>query len=274
MDTATKEESAVDDWHPPAGIGDGSSLPAGAEVRPVRPPTGRRIRWLRGIGRTVAALVVIGLAGITVLLVSTPGVGDAERRAADLDRAHQVAYPGAPVAPRFAAALIATENSRFYSTPGIDPISLARAAAGLVTGHGDSGGATLEQQLAKQLYTGGHEGGLATKAEQAALAIKLDVAYTKSQILQMYCAVVYFGHGYWGLTAASRGYFGRSPQELSWGQAAMLAGLVQAPSAYDPLSHPDLARARQHHVLDRLVVTGQLSAADAAAAEAEATTAS
>ncbi len=81
----------------------------------------------------------------------------------------------------------------------------------------------------------------------------------------MYLSEVYFGHGFYGLPAAARGYFGVAPAALSWAQASLLAGLLQAPSAYDPYRHGDLAKKRQRHVLDRLVATGTLTvpAADA-----------
>lgn len=202
------------------------------------------------------------LAGLVATL-ATPGVGDARQRALAITREHQVPGPHAPVASRFAAAIVATEDSRFYDTPGVDPISLARAGWGLVTGQGDTGAATLDQQLAKQLYFGDRSAGIASKAAQATVAVKLDATYSKTQILAMYAAVVYFGHGYWGLQAASHGYFNLPPQQLSWGQAALLAGLVQAPTADDPLRHPDRARARQQHVLGRLVATGRLTHAQA-----------
>lgn len=229
------------------------------------PPREAGSFWMRRIALPVVILLVLAVAAGAALLAVTPGVGDAEQRAAAIAGAHRVVYPG-PVPSRFAAALIATEDSRFYSHPGIDPVGVARVVSHAITGGGDPGGATLDQQLAKQLYTGGREGGPVTKTEQVTLAVKLDATYTKQQVLQMYTAVVYFGHGFWGLTSASEGYFGIPPQELSWGQAALLAGLLQAPSAYDPLTHPALARARRQHVLDRLVDTGRISAADAAAA--------
>jgi len=79
----------------------------------------------------------------------------------------------------------------------------------------------------------------------------------------MYLSAVYFGHGFYGLPAAARGYFATAPADLSWAQASMLAGLVQAPSAYDPYAHLDLARRRQRHVLDQLVATGTLTASQA-----------
>jgi len=84
----------------------------------------------------------------------------------------------------------------------------------------------------------------------------------------MYSGVTYFGHGYYGMAAASCGYFGRRPERLSWPEAAVLAGLVQAPAAYDPLEHPALARSREGHVLSRLVATGTLTARQDATAYA------
>jgi membrane peptidoglycan carboxypeptidase len=138
-------------------------------------------------------------------------------------------------------------------------------AASYLTGGGDTGGATLYQQLAKVLYTPGRSG-LTVEAEQVALAIKLYLTYTKSQILRMYAGVVYFGNGYYGLDAASCGYFGVRPAGLSWPEAAMMAGLVQGPSVDDPLTHPGAARAREVHVLGRLVATGKLTQAQAQSA--------
>jgi penicillin-binding protein 1A len=82
----------------------------------------------------------------------------------------------------------------------------------------------------------------------------------------MYLNSIYYGHGFWGVVAAARGYFGVSPRRLTWGEASLLAGLPQAPSAYDPLRHLPLARLRQRHVLDQLVADGHLSTAGAGAA--------
>jgi penicillin-binding protein 1A len=165
------------------------------------------------------------------------------------------------VPPRLAAALIATEDSRFLSTPGVDPLGMIREPLGAVTGR-DEGGATLEQQLAKNLYEQGNDGLLAKGAE-VVLALKLDRAWTKQQILRMYVDDGYYGNGFYGLTEAARGYFGVPPAALTWAQASLLAGLFQAPSAYDPVRHPAAARARQAHVLDRLVATGSLTRAQA-----------
>jgi hypothetical protein len=83
----------------------------------------------------------------------------------------------------------------------------------------------------------------------------MDAGYSKNDVLRMYLADVYFGHGFYGLPAAAHGYFGVTPAQLSWSQASMLAGLVQAPSAYDPIDHLYAGRLRQRHVLNRPVAT-------------------
>jgi penicillin-binding protein 1A len=204
-------------------------------------------------------LAAIILAG---LLFVTPPVGNAPALARAMDGAHHVAYPGPPVPERFAAALVATEDHRFYSEAGLDPIAIARAGIGYLTGKPGQGGATLYQQLAKMLYEPGHPGLLGT-AEELLLGIKLALSYPKTTILQMYSDVAYFGHGFYGLAAASCGYFAAPAAGLSWPQAALLAGLLQAPSADDPLLHPAAARARQAHVLGRLAATGTLTRAQA-----------
>jgi penicillin-binding protein 1A len=206
----------------------------------------------------VLTLFLVVTLGFATLLLATPSVGNAPSLARAFDRAHHVVYPGPPVPARFAAALVSTEDHRFYSEPGVDPFAIARVIRGRITGQPDQGGATLYQQLAKMLYTAGGSGPLA-EVEQIALGIKLDLSYSKAEILQLYAAVAYFGHGYYGLAAASCGYFGVTPAALSWPQAALLAGLVQAPSADNPLAHFAVARAREAHVLGRLAATGALT---------------
>jgi membrane peptidoglycan carboxypeptidase len=215
-----------------------------------------------------AWLAVVGLALFAAAAgayVVTPSVSGAWALVRSQDAADHVSGISGAVPARFADALVATEDHRFYSEPGIDPVALARVIAGAVSGRADQGGSTLSVQLAKMLYTPGNDS-VQAKAEQAMLAVKLNMGYSKSDILRMYADVVYFGGGYYGLNAASCGYFGIQPGALSWGQAAVLAGLVQAPSAYDPRLHPAQARAREQHVLDRIVATGQISSRQAKAA--------
>lgn len=225
----------------------------------------RRWRWVRLVMRGVAAVLVALVAAAGIIMTVTPSVGSAWSIARASARSHQSVFPGPPVPHKFSAALIATEDHRFWSEPGVDPYAIARVLLAGLTGGGDQGGATIYQQLAKVLYTPGKDG-IPTEIEQIALAIKLKYSYSDTQILRMYSAVVYFGHGFYGLAAASCGYFGRPPDKLSWPQAALLAGLVQAPSAYDPLEFAQLARARERHVISRLVSTGVLARRQAIAA--------
>lgn len=211
----------------------------------------------------MAGLLLALVGAVAVLWPLTPSTHDAEQRVSAVLAMHGSTDPRAlPEPDRVGQGIVATEDSRFYSHHGLDGLGVARAALGFAQGQADPGGATLEQQLAKNLYTVGRSG-LAPKVEQVELALKLDRSYSKQQVLEMYLSVVYFGHGHYGLSAAARGYFGVAPNALTWAQASLLAGLVQAPSAYDPYIHADLARRRQAHVLDRLAATGVLPRAQA-----------
>lgn len=215
----------------------------------------RVLRWLLGL---VLALLMLSVIAFGVLFALTPSVANAPTLARAIATAHHAAYPGPAVPPLFAESLVATEDHRFYSEPGVDIYAIARVAAARITGHGDQGGATLYQQLAKMLYTP-NRSGITVEAEQVALAVKLKFSYSRPEILRLYSDVAYFGNGYYGLEAASCGYFGRPPARMSWAQAALLAGLVQGPSADDPVTSPARARAREVHVIGRLVTTGTLT---------------
>jgi penicillin-binding protein 1A len=227
----------------------------------------RRFRWLRRLFTLFFGVLMLGVLGFGGLLLVTPSVSDAQAVARSFDKAHHAVYPGPPVPLRFAKSLTATEDHRFYSEPGIDPFGVARVAVGTATGRPDPGGSTLYQQLAKMLYASG--GGFTSEAEEVGLGFKLYLTYPRALILQMYADVAYFGHGYYGLAAASCGYFGVHPAQLSWPQAAMLAGLVQGPSVDDPLLHYSIARGRESHVLGRLTALGTLTSAQATAAYAQ-----
>jgi penicillin-binding protein 1A len=239
--------------------------PQAGERWEASPRPRRRFRWLRVILIGSLALVLLCALIFTGLILATPSVSNAPDLARDIAQTHNAVFPGPPVPSRFADSLTATEDHRFYSEPGVDVFAVARVIRGRLTGAPDQGGATLYQQLAKMLYTQG-QSGAAVEVKQVMLGIKLNFAYSKAQILQMYADVAYFGHGYYGLPAASCGYFGKVPSRLSWPQAAMLAGLVQAPTAYNPLAHYAKARSRQAHVLQRLVAVGTLTRTRAAQA--------
>ena len=243
--------------------------PDGDYHLPGRPADRRRrwrvLRWLLGL---VLALLMLSVIAFGLLFALTPSVANAPTLARAIATAHHAAYPGPAVPPLFAESLVATEDHRFYSEPGVDIYAIARVAAAQITGHGDQGGATLYQQLAKMLYTSG-QSGFSVEVKQVMLGVKLDLAYSKARILRMYADVAYFGHGYYGLAQASCGYFGTVPAGLTLPEAATLAGLVQGPSADDPIGHYARARAREAHVLGRLVVTGKITQAQATAAYAQ-----
>jgi membrane peptidoglycan carboxypeptidase len=225
----------------------------------------RRRGWVRLLRFMIGAVVLVVclslLAGGGLLLVA-PSVGDAPAIAAAQDASHHVAYPGPAVPAKFTAALTATEDHRFGSEPGVDPFAVVKAAGGVLVHTSDPGGATIYQQLAKMLYTPG-ESGVRVEAKQVALAVKLRYSYSSAQILQMYADVAYYGNGYYGIQAASCGYFGVEPAGLSWPQAAMLAGVVNGPSLDDPVTDPVNGRVREEHVIGRLVATGALTQAQA-----------
>lgn len=222
--------------------------------------------------RRVTLALVLGAAlsgmGVLGLLLETPGVGKAE--ALVVRRLGGVRAPQAAVAPasRIARSIVAIEDERFYEHDGIDLIGVARAAWNNLSGGDRQGASTITQQLAKVLYTDGSHS-IETKAETIGLALKLEHRYSKRQILDMYLNSIYFGAGCVGVVCASERYFGKLPGRLDWAEASMLAGLPQAPSAYDPLRSFARARARQREVLDALTREGVISksAADAAFAE-------
>ena len=220
--------------------------------------------WLRIIKVVLAVVVLLALAG-GALFVLTPSAGQATALAQAQAAGHHIAYPGPPVPQYFAQALVATEDHRFYTDPGVDPFALARVVASRVTGRTDQGGSTIDQQLAKNLYTSGRSG-FTRDLEQVALAVKLNMTYSKPEILRLYAEVAYYGHGYYGLNAASCGYFGRPSAQLTLVQAAMLAGVVNAPTYDDPLVYPAQARVRLVHVIGRMAAVGYLTTAQENAA--------
>ncbi|HUY10005.1 MAG TPA: biosynthetic peptidoglycan transglycosylase [Candidatus Dormibacteraeota bacterium] len=212
------------------------------------------------------AAVLVGIAFLAVTLaavvyeLSLPGVGNAQARIVRLVRSHRGTVGRAPVPAKLGMAVVAVEDENFYSNIVIDVFEgIARAGLASVSSTGDPGGSTIEQQLAKQLYP--QASGISGSMRELGLGVKLGLTYSRTAILAMYLNSIYYGNHYWGYVAAAQGYFGVQPARLDWAQAAMLAGLPQAPSAYDPLHHFSVAKQRQLHVLDQLVVNHDLSKA-------------
>lgn len=226
-----------------------------------------RHRGLRRAALVVVVVLLVVAVAVTAAFSVTPSARSAPSRVRAILAAHHAPSDNGLVPSRVGAAVLATEDSRFYSDPALDPQGTLRAAWGFVTANPNLGGATIEVQLAKLLYTPGRSNPAAL-AEQVVMAFKLDLDFTKHQILAMYLNAAYFGDGSYGITAASEHYFRVPATQLTWGQAALLAGLLQAPSAYDPHTHLSSALARRSHVFARLVAVGRLSAAQARAAAA------
>jgi membrane peptidoglycan carboxypeptidase len=222
----------------------------------------------RRLLKVLAILFVIALALFlagAVYVISLPGVGDAETRVQQILASHHGTYSPPPPPRKLGDAVVVTEDEHFYSNFLVNVLDgFGRAALATLHTSQDPGGSTIQQQLAKQIYR--HGGGLFGTLQEIGLGVKLSLSYSKPQILSMYLNAVYYGNGYWGDVAAARGYFGKRPAALDWAQAAMLAGLPNAPSAYDPLEHYTLAKERQRHVLDQLVVNHYLTQAQADAA--------
>ena len=163
------------------------------------------------------------------------------------------ALPLKALPPYLPQAFLAIEDRRFYSHFGLDPVGLARAALVNLTSLSiREGGSTLTQQLAKNLFLN-EKRTLARKLEELALALWLEADYSKDEILELYLNRVYFGSGAYGVEAAAQRYFGKSARAVTLGEAAILAGLVKAPSRLAPTRNPDGARERAERVLAAMV---------------------
>jgi penicillin-binding protein 1A len=163
------------------------------------------------------------------------------------------------ISPVERRAIVDTEDSRFYENNGIDYIGILRALkTDVATGGIAQGGSTIEQQLVRNLYLSPQQS-LGRKLTEACLAVQLDRRWSKERILTAYLNDIYFGRQAYGIEAAARAYFGVHARDLSLEQAALLAGLPQAPSAYDPVTRPDAARARRAEVLQAMLKAGDIS---------------
>jgi penicillin-binding protein 1A len=167
----------------------------------------------------------------------------------------------ADVPPLLKHAIIAAEDERFYQHPGIDYVGVLRAAyANLVAGGRRQGASTITMQVARNFFLSS-EKTLTRKLYEALLAFKIEHSLTKEQILELYVNQIYLGQRAYGFGAASQTYFGKSLDQLSLAEIAMLAGLPKAPSMYNPISNPQRAKQRQQYVLRRMTELGYITAA-------------
>lgn len=232
---------------------------------PRRRPAGARYHFC--VRRPILLVAGVVMSAIAALLgaawLAVPAPVDLGARLAVREHATggERAVPLQRIAPVMREAIVATEDERFYSNHGIDLLGIARAIpydiAHLSFAQGAS---TITDQLAKLLYLNGNDHSPWRKLEDLALALKISTRYSKEAVLDDYLNSAYFGHGAYGIRAAAKTFFATTPSRLDLAQASLLAGLVQAPSAYDPLNHPLAARERQLQVLRSLVRGGYATA--------------
>jgi penicillin-binding protein 1A len=171
------------------------------------------------------------------------------------------------IPPQMRAAMIAVEDRRFRNHVGVDPLGVARSVkVRFEVGRWTQGGSTITQQLARNIFLTNSRT-LGRKIKEGVLALALERKFTKDQILELYLNRVYFGGGAYGIDAASRRFFGHSADNLSLGEAAIIAGLVKAPSNYAPTADAEAARQRSGVVLKSMVDNGFVSAAAAASVD-------
>lgn len=156
-------------------------------------------------------------------------------------------------------AVIAVEDSRFYSHNGVDFVALFRAVVvNIKNKELSQGGSTITQQFAKNLLFS-HKQSIYRKIAELFATHYIEENYEKDEILELYMNIIYYGDGYYNICDASRGYFGVTPDQMSDYQATLLAGIPNAPSVYAPTKNPELAKKRQDKVLERMVETGVLT---------------
>ncbi|PEN14244.1 penicillin-binding protein 1C [Longibacter salinarum] len=167
------------------------------------------------------------------------------------------------VDPSVRAALIATEDQRFYRHPGIDPVAVARAIwSNLSQGRIVSGASTLTMQVARRIRNASHRGWW-DKLAEAHLALRIDLRWSKDRVLAAWLNRVSYGNRAHGIEAAAQLYFGKSAIDLTLAESALLVGLPQSPTRYNPFRHLDRARERQRQVLRAMASAGDLSSAEA-----------
>lgn len=228
-----------------------------------------RRAWVRKTVWTLTALILLFIITFNIL-VGTRDVSALDRAA---PRPTVIIDQNGEVASRISAskteavgmkeipthmvqAVVAIEDHRFYSHSGVDYWGSLRATVtNLKAGHTVQGGSTLTQQLAKNVFLT-HERTYKRKIKEVLLAKKIERSYTKDEIMEMYLNTIYFGEGAWGLKKAARTYFGKEPEDLTVGESALLAGMIQAPSALSPFKNFNKAMTRRDVVLSKMVTEG------------------
>jgi penicillin-binding protein 1A len=192
--------------------------------------------------------------------------GDDDEFLVEFQAEKRIFVPLQQIPPQLRNAIIAVEDARFYSHFGVDVRGILRAAyANFRHGRVVEGGSTITQQLAKVLFLT-PDRRFSRKVKEALLALELEKRYSKDRLLELYLNQVYMGHGAYGVEAAARMYFGKSVQDLTLPEAALLAALPRSPGNYSPFERPEVAQRRRAIVVGRLLEQGYIGEAEAKAA--------
>lgn len=186
------------------------------------------------------------------------------KKLADIGAEKRVETTISAIPIAFMDALISTEDARFYYHTGYDPIRIVKAAINTVMGggFGSEGGSTLTQQLVKLSYLDPNETSIERKVKEVILGRQMEQTYTKEEILTLYVNKIYMGDGVYGLQTAANHYYGKDLDELAVDQLAVLAGIPQAPSRYNPFVNPEDTQARRDIVLKRMLTLGSITEAE------------
>ncbi len=261
--------------------------------RPPRKPPFRFLRRLIGVVAAISLVVVVvaGLVGwdaytrFSAGLPTLDGVrnyqprtmsriyADDDHLMAELATERRIFEPYAAIPEIVRRAFVSAEDQNFWLHRGVDPLAIARAAVTDLQHVRDNrrpiGASTITQQVARNMLLGSNERSLDRKVKEAILALRIERVLNKPRILELYLNEIYLGQGAYGVAAAAQTYFNKPLGQVSIAEAAMLAALPKSPSNYNPFHFPDAARNRRDWVLDRMVDTHAIGAADAAAAKAQ-----
>ena len=245
----------------------------------------RWLKWLFGafVAGLLALLLILGLAlalafpklpDVTALADYRPKLplrvlsADGETMA-EFGEERRNLTPIEDIPPVMINAVLAIEDARFYEHSGVDYIGMLRAALANLGQSKSQGASTITMQVARNVYLSSEKSYL-RKIYEVLLTFKLEALLSKDQILEIYMNQIFLGHRAYGFAAASQVYFGKPLKDLTIAEAAMLAGLPKAPSAYNPITNPKRARIRQQYIIERMQENGFISAEEARQAKEEA----
>ena len=244
---------------------------------PVRPRSTwleRCDTWCRRLVLALAVTLGIAVVPVAMMMRTLPDVNQireagnttktthlydsSDRLLFAIEKEERTPVPLSEVSPHILHAVLATEDRRFYRHIGVDGLRMIAALVADVRAGGFvQGASTITQQLARSMFLD-NDKSLWRKCREVMLAVRLERAFDKDKIFELYLNDVYFGHGHYGVEAASRGYFGKPASAVTLSEAALLAGLINAPSRNAPRQHPERARQRRALVLTRMVAAGYI----------------